>query len=106
MNQFSTTMSPPTTCSEEAGGDCKQNIATWEQGASLVAGGGLAWYGLKRGELLALLAGGALICRGWTGHCSAYQFLGIDSSDQSRPRTGVRNETNTLRPEDRPHWVS
>ena len=53
----------------------------------------LRFYGLSRGTLgglgLALL-GGSLIYRGVTGHCSAYQALGLDTARPPGPQDSVR----------------
>lgn len=51
--------------------------------ASVIGGGALIAYGLKRGTLTGLglsLIGGALIDRGVTGHCSLLSLLGISSA--------------------------
>jgi uncharacterized membrane protein len=52
-----------------------------ERWLSMVAGGALAAYGLKRRAVpggTAALAGAALLYRGATGHCDVYQALGIN----------------------------
>jgi uncharacterized membrane protein len=59
------------------------NVADAERWASAVGGGLLAVYGLKRGSLggLALAAiGGALVYRGYTGQCSVYRALDVDTA--------------------------
>jgi uncharacterized membrane protein len=59
------------------------NVGRMERWLSLVAGGALAAYGLKRRELpggAAAIAGAALLYRGATGHCDVYQALGINSA--------------------------
>jgi uncharacterized membrane protein len=48
----------------------------------LILGGALAALGLFRMRPLSMLLGGGLIYRGMTGHCSAYQALGIDTNDK------------------------
>jgi len=39
--------------------------------------------GPRRTRPLSLLVGGGLLYRGWTGHCSAYDAMGVDSSDKA-----------------------
>jgi uncharacterized membrane protein len=59
------------------------NVGRVERWLSMVAGGALAAYGLKRRELpggAAAIAGAALLYRGATGHCDVYQALGINSA--------------------------
>ena len=56
------------------------NVGEIERGASAIAGGALALYGLRRrtwGGLILTLAGTALVHRGATGHCNTYEVLGI-----------------------------
>ncbi len=58
------------------------NVGSSERWFSLLGGGVLAAYGLSRGNLpgvLVGLAGAALAYRGYTGHCSVYQTLGMSS---------------------------
>ena len=59
------------------------NVGETERWLSLIGGSTLALYSLRRslGGLLLLVAGGALICRGLTGHCSLYQTMGVSSAD-------------------------
>lgn len=63
---------------------CQQtNVGEAERQYSLLGGGILAAYGLTRGSFsgLALAAlGGALLWRGYTGHCELYHALGYDSA--------------------------
>ena len=62
----------------------RMNIGRVERWLSMVAGGALAAYALKRRQLpggAAAIAGAALLYRGATGHCDVYQALGIDRSD-------------------------
>ena len=58
------------------------NVGQTERTISAVAGGALALAGLSRGSLggLALAAlGGGLIYRGVTGHCPAYNAMGVNT---------------------------
>ena len=71
------------------------NVGRVERWLSMVAGGALAAYGLKRRELpggAAAIAGAALLYRGATGHCDVYHALGINhagSTGTRRPGTGI-----------------
>jgi hypothetical protein len=55
------------------------NVGETERLASLVAGGMMAAFGLQRGSLILLGLGAGLIYRGFTGHCSLYQSLGVNT---------------------------
>lgn len=60
------------------------NVGRIERWMSLIAGGALAAYAIKRrttGSGTAALAGAALLYRGATGHCHVYQALGISHAD-------------------------
>lgn len=61
------------------------NVGKVERWLSAVGGGGLIAYGLKRrtwpGLALALV-GGALVHRGVTGHCYAYQAIGANTAEK------------------------
>ena len=62
-------------------GDMRVNIGRVERWLSMVAGGALVAYGLKRREApggAAAIAGAALLYRGATGHCDLYQALGVN----------------------------
>src|SRR5215470_12664365 len=57
------------------------NVGRIERWLSMIAGGALAGYALKRREVpggVAAIAGAALLYRGTTGHCDVYQALGIN----------------------------
>ena len=58
-----------------------RNVSNLERGLSLIGGAALVLYGLRRslGNLSLMLGGGALIYRGLTGHCAAYQALGVNT---------------------------
>lgn len=67
------------------------NVGQVERWLSMVAGGVLAAYAIKRRSIpgsTAALAGAALLYRGATGHCDLYQALGINRAD--RHGTGNR----------------
>ena len=61
------------------------NVSTLERWASLVGGGALTLYGLRRsfGSLVLAFGGGILIYRALTGHCPLYQAMGTGTTDAS-----------------------
>ncbi len=69
------------------------NITEGERVVSAVAGGILAWAGLRKkssaGTALAL-AGGELLRRGITGHCYAFELLGVRTVPEPRIRDARR----------------
>jgi hypothetical protein len=67
--------------------DSIRNVNMLERWLSMIGGGALTTFGLRKGGLRGLLlslAGGYLAQRGLTGHCAVYQALGMDTSGQSR----------------------
>ncbi len=59
------------------------NVNTVERALSVAAGGALAAYALRRKDTTGLalgLLGGLLLERGVTGHCPAYDMLGVSSA--------------------------
>jgi len=65
------------------------NVGDTERTVSVVAGGFVLLYGLSKlslSTIVAAVAGGALIYRGLTGHCSAYQALDMSTA------CGLRND--------------
>lgn len=71
----------------------QENVGQLERYGSMVAGAAMLVSGLAKGKLggLTLAAvGGSFLYRGWTGHCSVYQQLGIDTCDShSKPSTAI-----------------
>ncbi|MCG6155762.1 SRPBCC family protein [Rubinisphaera margarita] len=67
-----------------------ENVSRKEQWASLIGGGAVFLYGLRRGSWLGMLTGGSLLYRGWTGHCMVYDQLGINTKEGHFDRPGVR----------------
>ena len=64
----------------------QQNVGENERLVSLLGGAGLllnALLGPRRSRPLSLLAGGALLYRGWTARCAIYELLGIGTADSS-----------------------
>lgn len=71
--------------------DMTQNVGSTERIASAVGGGALIAYGIKRGDWLGALlsiAGTALAFRGATGHCHAYDSMGVDTTEKSLLKQG------------------
>lgn len=65
------------------GHSCAINVGDGERTISAVAGGFVLLYGLSKlslSTIVAAVAGGALLYRGLTGHCSAYQALDISTA--------------------------
>jgi hypothetical protein len=83
------------------------NLSKIERWASVLGGGALAALALRRGPrvtpLSSALALGAtaLLFRGATGHCPAYQALGMNTADLeddwSRPLSRVREGAQKFR---------
>lgn len=58
-----------------------KNVGMDERHVTLALGGAFAALGLIRMRPMSLLLGSGLIYRGMTGHCSAYQALGINTNE-------------------------
>jgi uncharacterized membrane protein len=69
------------------------NVGDAERLLSVIGGGALALYGLRRslGSLALAIGGGVLVYRGITGRCAIYENLGINTV--SREGAGVAMET-------------
>ncbi len=72
------------------------NVGESERKLSMLGGALLALLGLSRksiGGVLLAVGGGALVYRGYSGHCSVYQALGINSNEAGvRGRQGIKIE--------------
>jgi len=69
------------------------NVGSRERWVSMLAGGGMVVCGLmqrSRWGAISLLTGASLLYRGITGHCAAYDTLGIDTAAQDRSHRGVK----------------
>ena len=70
------------------------NVGQAERWVSAVGGGALALYGLTRGNLAGVglaLVGASLIHRGTTGHCYAYDAIGVNTAAEGEnPNVSVR----------------
>ena len=61
--------------------ESRMNVGQKERWVSMVAGGALAAYALRRRDVpggVAALAGAAFLYRGATGHCDVYEALGVN----------------------------
>lgn len=68
------------------------NVGPKERWLSMVAGGVLSVYGMRRRSArgrMAALAGSALLYRGATGHCNVYQTLGINRANGAATEKGT-----------------
>ena len=73
---------------------CAVNVGDFERTISIVAGGLVLLHGLSKlsfSTIASAVAGGALLYRGVSGHCGAYQALNMSTacgleSDQPRMR--------------------
>jgi hypothetical protein len=84
-----------------------KNVGKIERWASVLGGGALAAMALRRGRRLSPLSSAlavgatALLFRGATGHCPAYQALGVSTAelgeDWSRPLSRVREGAQKFR---------
>lgn len=78
--------------------DAQVNVGGVERVLSVLGGGALALYGLRRSltPLMLLLGGGALMYRGLTGHCPAYEAMGVDTASQDAGRGITLEATITV----------
>jgi len=78
--------------------DSYVNVGNFERVLSVIGGGALALYGLRRslGHLMLMLGGGALIYRGLTGHCEAYHTMGITTANQEPSQSSMLEATITV----------
>jgi hypothetical protein len=84
-----------------------KNVATLERWVSLIGGGAVIAYALRREprpsplSLALSLAGAVLLFRGATGHCPVYGALGLSTAnvpeDWARPLSQRRGEERTFR---------
>jgi len=68
------------------------NVGQAERVLSMIGGGVMALYGLRRGSLDGLVLmglGGSLIYRGVSGNCKLYEALGISTARDEESATGV-----------------
>lgn len=70
----------------------EKNVNDPERWVSVVLGSALTAYGLKKRSIRGLAlsaAGGALVWRGATGHCSVYEMLGLSSNGHTDRQVSV-----------------
>lgn len=101
MDMTLESMGPDDGRSQNVGG-ADINVGEAERAACLFGGAALVGLGIGCGRPSALalsLLGGALVYRGWTGHCDLYESLGMDTAGRGRApatsvpaRTGVKVE--------------
>ena len=73
------------------------NVGDAERWASAIGGGALLAYGLTRRaptSALLALAGGALLLRGASGHCFAYQALGVSTASPQAGKIRVEKHVS------------
>ena len=76
----------------------RPNVGRTERLISMVAGGVLAGYAMRRRSTLggaAAIAGAALLHRGATGHCSLYQAAGINRASAAEKRADRGSDTRS-----------
>jgi uncharacterized membrane protein len=69
------------------------NVGDFERYLSLLGGGLLALCTIRRslGTVVLLAGAGALLYRGWTGHCALYQTMGLSSVAQDALSASTRS---------------
>ena len=66
--------------------DLTTNVGGVERAVSAAAGGALVAYGVRQrgvGGTLAVIVGGAMLLRGATGHCPAYDAMNMKTTDRA-----------------------
>ncbi|MEX0727631.1 MAG: SRPBCC family protein [Planctomycetaceae bacterium] len=93
MNAISEVQQPMSICEQKQHHPAAANVGGVERLVSLAAGAWLAVHGLSRMSLSGValsLAGAALVQRGWTGHCSVYGLIGMNTAVPRHADVGVR----------------
>jgi uncharacterized membrane protein len=69
------------------------NVSDQERWLSLLGGGLLALYLVRRslGTVMLLGGAGALLYRGWSGHCALYQNMGLSTAAQDAASDSSRS---------------
>jgi uncharacterized membrane protein len=77
------------------------NVGDLERWLSLLGGGVLALYTVRRslGNLLLLAGAGALLSRGLTGYCQLYNTMGVSTVSQD---SGSPHTLSATSPEEKP----
>ena len=73
------------------------NVGQLERWLSVIGGGALAVYALRRSlwGLALVVGGGALVYRGLTGHCAMYEATGIHTTNRDMDPKAALRETTT-----------
>jgi uncharacterized membrane protein len=86
-------------------GEMAKNLATWERGMSIGAGGALLWFAARheKGRAPAAAAGASLLVRGVSGYCPISAAMGRDAFDTRVALGGprgirVRESVTIVRP--------
>ena len=76
------------------------NVGQLERWVSFIGGGALAVYALRRSlwGLALIVSGGALVYRGFTGHCAVYEAMGIHTSNHDTDPQATLRETAANQP--------
>src|SRR5215467_2947348 len=76
------------------------NVGDLERWLSLLGGGLLALATVRRslGTVVLLGGAGALLYRGWTGHCALYQTMGLSTVSHDAPPDSPRSVTGSGEP--------
>jgi uncharacterized membrane protein len=84
----------------ERSADRPINVSDLERWLSLLGGGLLALATVRRslGTIVLLGGAGALLYRGWTGHCALYQTLGLSTAPHAVPPDSARSVTGSDEP--------
>lgn len=77
--------------------DRSVNVGDLERWLSLLGGGMLALYSLRRslGHFVLLSGAGALLYRGLTGHCALYKTMGVSTVHQNMGPDGTPSALNS-----------
>jgi uncharacterized membrane protein len=83
---------------DHSNGRQQVNVGDVERWLSVIGGGALVLYGLRRslGHLALMLGGSALVYRGLTGYCGFYQALGVSTAQRDRSSGRTLEATVTV----------
>jgi uncharacterized membrane protein len=90
---------PISLCSETGRKSQAVNVGDTERMVSAVAGGVAVLFGLSRlslSSLVAIAAGGALLARGLSGHCSLYEALEMSTACGDGPCPSRRHHQHDV----------
>ena len=103
MSEQSTTMTtrkPNDAAKRQEGPASHINIGETERLLSAIGGGALLLHGLRRslGSLVLAVGGGMLLYRGLSGHCRAYESLGLNTASDAGEGVGVEATVTVYKP--------